>query len=518
MSLGETLLYSGKTGLLMDYSGMDLNEDYLKDTKGLITKALKDMDELDKGAISNPSEGRMVGHYWLRNPELAPNEEIKNEITTCFDDVEQFVSDIHNGVIRTEKGDTFSRVISAGIGGSSLGPVFVSNALKGPDNKMSILYMDNTDPAAMDKVFEEIKDDLDRTLVVIISKSGGTIETRNCMVETKAFYEANGLCFEKHAVCITGVGSKLYNTAKDGGWLKIFPMWDFVGGRTSLMSAVGLVPMALQGIDINALLKGAKDIDEEDRNPDPMKNPAAVLALSWYRETKGKGGITQVVIPYKTSLELLSKYLQQLLMESLGKELDLDGNTVNQGLAVFGNKGTSDQHSYVQQLVGGPSNVFITFIQILKDRKGRSPQVEEGSTSGDFLNAFMQGTKKALESHGKHTLVITLPEADEYNIGQVIALFERAVGIYASMIHINAYDQPAVEFGKKAAGEIISSKIKAYNLLKETGKAMTSEEIGDAVGSDPADIFRIMLHLAANEEDVMMDQAEDIFKSTFRVM
>ena len=516
--LKESICYSKDTGFMADYSGMDLNDEYLAEVRPILEKALDAMEELEGGAIANPSEKRMVGHYWLRAPQMAPSDDIRKEIEDAIADTKAFAEAVHNGAVKTEKGDTFRNVLSAGIGGSSLGPLFISGAIGGPEDKMKVYFLDNTDPDGMDRVFEKVKDELDRTLVAVASKSGGTVETRNCMEEAKAFYERNGLSFAKHAVCITGTGSRLYNTAKDEGWLKIFPMWDFVGGRTSVMSAVGMVPLRLQGLDMDSILKGAADMDVLGRNRDIMNNPAAVMALSWYRVTGGKGGVTQVVLPYKDRLEFLAKYLQQLIMESLGKEQDLQGNIVNQGLAVMGSKGSSDQHSYVQQLVAGPSNVFVTFVQVLKDRAGDPVNVGEESTSGDYLNAFMQGTKKALESHGKKTLVLTVPEADAYNIGQLIALFERAVGIYAAMIGINAYDQPAVEFGKKAAGGIIEAKNRAKELLKERGEALTAEEIAAETGDDADDIFRIMLHLSANDDGIAMDTAENIYESRFRAV
>ncbi|MGX8698503.1 MAG: glucose-6-phosphate isomerase, partial [bacterium] len=243
-------------------------------------------------------------------------------------------------------------------------------------------------------------------------------------------------------------------------------------------------------------------------------NPAALMALGWYKCSGGVGGETMVVLPYKDRLDLFAKYLQQLTMESLGKELDLAGKTVKQGLAVLGNKGTSDQHSYVQQLVGGPDNIFVTFVQILKDRAGESLTVGEESTSGDYLNAFMLGTKKALESHGKHTMTITVPTVDAYNVGQLIALYERAVGIYANLIGINAYHQPAVEFGKKAAGGLIETKNRAYACLKASGKPMTAPELSEALGADAEDIFRLLLHLSANGS-VTMTPAENITDSCF---
>ena len=292
-------------------------------------------------------------------------------------------------------------------------------------------------------------------------------------------------------------------------------MWDWVGGRTSVMSAVGLLPLSLKGLDIDSFLRGAADMDELNRNHNVIENPAAIASLGWYKCSGGQGGETMVVLPYKDRLDLFAKYLQQLVMESLGKELDLEGRLVKQGLAVLGNKGTSDQHSYVQQLVGGPDNIFVTFVQVLKDREGGSAAVGEDSTSGDYLNAFMLGTKKALESHGKRTMTMTVPSVDAYNVGQLIAIFERSVGIYANLIGINAYHQPAVEFGKKAAGGLIATKNAAREALKKAGRALTAPEIAAEIGCEPEDAFRLMLHLAANEPGVEMERAADIAESRF---
>ena len=145
-------------------------------------------------------------------------------------------------------------------------------------------------------------------------------------------------------------------------WLARFPMWDWVGGRTSQMSAVGLVPAALQGIDIQKFLDGAKACDDQTRIPEFQQNPAAQLALMWHFAGNGRGDRNMVILPYKDRLELFSRYLQQLVMESLGKERDLEGRLVNQGLTVFGNKGSTDQHAFVQQLRYGRNDFFVTFI------------------------------------------------------------------------------------------------------------------------------------------------------------
>jgi len=222
--------------------------------------------------------------------------------------------------------------------------------------------LDNTDPDGMDAVLARLHDRLDETLVLVISKSGGTKETRNGMLEAAAAFERARLVFGQHAVAITGLDSELDQFAQRQGFLHRFPMWDWIGGRTSELSAVGLLPAALQGIDIAALREGARDCDAVTRTHQTCNNPAALLALMWHYAGGGQGKKDMVILPYKDRLALFSRYLQQLVMESLGKEKDLAGRTVHQGIAVYGNKGSTDQHAYVQQLREGINNFFVTFI------------------------------------------------------------------------------------------------------------------------------------------------------------
>src|SRR5256885_4410970 len=203
------------------------------------------------------------------------------------------------------------------------------------------------------------------------------------MLEAEAKFAAKGLRFARHAVAVTGVGSELNKHAEAKGWLARFPMPDWIGGRTSVMSAVGLLPMALEGFDIDNFLAGAAAMDERTRIPDVTQNGAMLLALMWYYAGSGKGDKDMVIIPYKDRLALFAKYLQQLVMESLGKEKDLDGKTVHQGIAVYGNKGSTDQHAYVQQLRDGVLNFFVTFIEVRKDRRGKRFDVEGGITTAD---------------------------------------------------------------------------------------------------------------------------------------
>ena len=489
-------------GLSIDISRVDFPDTFFASMQPAIAKAFAAMAELEKGAIANPDEKRMVGHYWLRDAALAPTKEIAAEIEGTLKDIEAFTASVHAGAIKGATGN-FKNVLVIGIGGSALGPQFVANALGHPKtDKMGVFFFDNTDPDGIDKTLARLEGQLGATLAVVISKSGGTPETRNGMLEAKAAYEKAGLDFGKHAVAVTGMGSAMHKFATAGNWLKSFPMWDWVGGRTSELSAVGLLPAALQGLDIRGMLAGAKATDVVTRVADVSANPAAQLALCWHFIGGGKGAKDMVVLPYKDRLELFAKYLQQLVMESLGKELDLDGKVVNQGIAVYGNKGSTDQHAYVQQLREGVNNFFVVFVEVLRDRAASSIEVEPGVTTGDFLSGFLLGTRQALHEKGRQSITITVPEVSPFTVGALIALFERAVGFYASLVNINAYHQPGVEAGKKAAAGILALKLKvAAHLKTNAGKSFTAPELAQAIGSDDIEtIFKTCLHLAANAE------------------
>src|SRR5260370_38526493 len=219
-------------------------------------------------------------------------------------------------------------------------------------------------------------------------------------------------------------------------------MHDWIGGRTSVMSAVGLLPMALEGFNIDDFLAGAAAMDAHTREQNAERNAAMLLALMWYCAGNGKGEKDMVILPYKDRLALFSKYLQQLVMESLGKEKDLDGNTVHQGIAVYGNKGSTDQHAYVQQLRDGVLNFFVTFIEVRKDRQDARFELDDGITSGDYLQGFLRGTRSALYGMRRESITVSLPEVSEFSVGALIALYERAVGFYSSLVHVNAYHQP----------------------------------------------------------------------------
>jgi glucose-6-phosphate isomerase len=231
-----------------------------------------------------------------------------------------------------------------------------------------------------------------------------------------------------------------------------------------------------------------------------------------------------VVLPYKDRLLLFSRYLQQLVMESLGKEKDLDGKIVNQGIAVYGNKGSTDQHAYVQQLRDGVLNFFLTFIEVAKDRAASAKattqpasaafEVEDSVTSGDYLHGFLRGTRTALYEKGRESITVSISAANAFNIGALIALYERAVGFYGSLVNINAYHQPGVEAGKKAATRLLQLQSEVRGKLSPGG-GKTAEEIARAIDADPEDVFHVLQHLASNNSRVQIEKGEEPSEGRF---
>jgi len=506
----ENLVRYDDLGFTLDLSLMDVDQSCRDGLQEKVEKAFDDMTALEGGAIANPDEGRMVGHYWLRNAALAPTPELKAQVTEPIAALKKFAEQVHTGGVRAANGQTFKGILLIGIGGSALGPQLVNQAL-GQKVKLPIAFFDNTDPQGIDDTLATLK--LDETLVLVISKSGGTAETRNGMLEAKSAFDKAGIDFGKHAVAVTGVGSKLDRFAADHGFIARFPMEDWVGGRTSVLSTVGLVPAAIQGTDIDAMLAGAAAMDARTRVRDASKNAAMQLAIAWHKATNGRGEKDMVVLPYKDSLVLFSKYLQQLVMESLGKEKDLDGKVVHQGIAVYGNKGSTDQHAYVQQLRDGVNNFFATFIEVRHGRKGKSIEVDPGNTSQDYLQGFLRGTRNALYGSGRNSVTLSIFEVTPHSLGMLIALFERTVSFYASLVNINAYHQPGVEAGKAAAASFLELLGQVRGRL--VSEAKNAEQVAFECDADPESTYHCLVHLANNGEAQMSmgkRPAEDRFQ------
>lgn len=482
-------------GLTLDWADAGLESSAWEAAQPALNAALQAMARLEAGSIANADEGRMVGHYWLRMPEMAPGE-LAAQIVRTREQCRDLAQTI-------QKEGNFRTVLVLGIGGSALGPQLVADALSEPHDALRIVFLDNTDPEGMARTLGPLE--LESTLVVCISKSGGTPETRNALLETMAAYDRAGVPFAPRAVAISGEGSRLW--VDSGGWRARLPMWDWVGGRTSLFSAVGLFPMFLQGVEADEMLAGAATMDAATRNPVASDNPAARLAWAWFALTGGKNHRAMVVLPYRDRLVLMSKYLQQLVMESLGKTHDRAGNVVKSGLTVFGNKGSTDQHAYVQQLRDGPDDHFVTFIAVNDDGYYGQIEVEPGIESGDYLQGLLYGTRAALRDANHPSLTLTMRTLDAFRLGALIALYERAVGIYAELVNVNAYHQPGVEAGKRAAATFLAMKAPLLAALDQEPRTIAELCAIANVGDVPA-AHALLSRLATNERGVELASGE----------
>ncbi|MFM1811096.1 MAG: hypothetical protein RLZZ336_34 [Cyanobacteriota bacterium] len=496
----ELLWFNGDLGFWLDISRMALGPAQLEQLRPRFAAAFEAMAALESGALANADEQRMVGHYWLRAPELAPDQATADHISTEIDRIEAFGRQVLAGSVLAPTGVPFTDVLWIGIGGSGLGPLLMIRALHEQGRGLPFHFFDNVDPDGMSRTLAALGERLGTTLVIVVSKSGGTPEPRIGMEQARARLEAAGGNWAGQAVAVTMAGSHLDQLAEGQGWLERFDLPDWVGGRTSIMGAVGLLPGALIGADLRAFLNGAATMDRLTRTPTLERNPAALLAASWYAAGGGKGQRDMVVLPYRDRLEVFSRYLQQLVMESLGKKLDRNGQVVHQGIAVYGNKGSTDQHAYVQQLRDGVDNFFVTFVEALEDPS--DIHAVDGEHPADFLDGFLQGTRTALLEGGRQSLTITMKVFDERSLGALIALFERAVGLYGELVNINAYHQPGVEAGKKAAATILTLQERVEQCLAD-GEPRSIAQLQQALGTDaagsPEPLFWILRHLCNND-------------------
>ncbi len=480
------------------FAGMNFSDADLASMQEKFARAKREMARIEAGEIKNPDEKRKVTHFSDRK-NYAESE--------LFQAVEEFAEAVRTGKITGETGKKFDAVVVNGIGGSALGPQLMQFAVNGPywneksaaqrDGYLKLYFLDNTDSAEFADLLEVM--DPEATLHLVISKSGGTQETKNNMIAMENFYAAEKLSFAKHAAAITMKGSELDKHAHEAGFLAIFEMAESIGGRTSETSIVGHLPAALTGVDFGNFLAGACRMDEWTRTEEPTANPAMMLAAMWYIAGKGKGDRNMVIVPYSDRLILLSRYLQQLVMESLGKELDLDGNTVHQGLNVFGNKGGTDAHAFIQQLNDGRDDFFATFIEVMRDRM--TLPITASADMGTYLHGFLEGLSAALRSKGRQIITIRVPEVAEFQLGMLIALYERAVAVYAEFININAFHQPGVQAYKLAAKGILALRDELTAKLRELGAVTgTAAEIAAKVGrpDDAVEIGGLLDKAAAN--------------------
>ncbi len=351
-----------------------------------------------------------------------------------------------------EKCDTF---VVLGIGGSALGPIAVEQALMDGQGSMKLIVEDNVDPERLARVFGGL--DLKKTMFNVITKSGRTSETMSQMMYAASAIEKAGLALKDHMIATTDEknGELVKILQKEG--LKSFVIPSDVGGRFSELTPVGLLPAAVCGHDISAMLEGAAYMDELCTRE--AGNPAALYALLHVLGMK-KGFNISVMLPYADSIKYMSDWYAQLWAESLGKRYGNDGNEVFAGQTPVKALGVTDQHSQIQLYTEGPFDKIVTFLKVDKFRNDLViPKALEyidaisflcDKTFGQLLEAERSATEYALCKAGRPNMTIALSQVNAYTVGALLYFFEMATAYAGEMLAINAFDQPGVEEGKIA--------------------------------------------------------------------
>ncbi len=360
----------------------------------------------------------------------------------------------------------FENILVLGIGGSALGAMAVTEALLKPYwNLLSeeqrnglprIFFLDNIDPDTINGLLDIL--DLKKTLVNVITKSGSTAETMSqFMIVKKRLEEELGSNYRYNIVATTDKQTGILCQISQQEGYKTFIIPDDVGGRFSVFSAVGLLPFALLGIDIDSMMNGVKDMDLALKNTDIHQNIAAQNALIHYLLDTQKGKNISVMMPYSSRLKYVSDWYIQLWAESLSKEVNNSGETVNIGPTPLKALGATDQHSQIQLFNEGPNNKVINFIRVENfDTVLEIPKIFEytgigylgGKTINDLMNAEADSTKVALTDYKRPNITISIEKVDAYNIGQLLYMFEVQTAIAGELYGINAFNQPGVEQAK----------------------------------------------------------------------
>lgn len=362
--------------------------------------------------------------------------------------------------------DRFENILVLGIGGSALGGIAVTEALLKPywnllsdeqrEGLPKIFFLDNIDPDTMTGLLDIL--DLSKTLVNVITKSGSTAETMSQFMIVKDRLEKElGDNYRYNVVATTDKRTGVLRQIAEQEGYKTFVVPDDVGGRFSVFSAVGLLPFALVGIDIDAIVNGIKDMDLALKNTDINENIAAQNALIHYLMDTKKGKKLSVMMPYSSRLKYVSDWYVQLWAESLGKNKDKSGNDVHIGPTPIKALGATDQHSQIQLYNEGPNDKLITFIRVEEfDNTLDIPNIFEytgirylgGKTMNQLINAEADSTRVAISDYGRPNVSIYLPKVDAYNIGQLLYMFEVQTAIAGELYNINTFDQPGVEQAK----------------------------------------------------------------------
>ncbi len=360
----------------------------------------------------------------------------------------------------------FDNILVLGIGGSALGGLAVTEALLKPywnlltpeqrDNFPRIFFLDNIDPDSMNGLLDIL--DLKKTLVNVITKSGSTAETMSqfMIIKDRLQKELEDE-YRKNIVATTDKQTGVLRQIAEQEGYKTFVVPDDVGGRFSVFSAVGLLPFALVGIDIDEIMNGIKDMDLALKNTDINENIAAQNALIQYLMDTKKDKNISVMMPYSSRLKYVSDWYVQLWAESLGKEEDLQGNHKHVGPTPVKALGATDQHSQIQLYNEGPNDKIINFIRVEEfNTTLEIPKIFEytgigylgGKTINDLINAEADSTRVSLSDYARPTVTITLPKVDGYNVAQLLYMLEVQTAIAGELYNINTFNQPGVEQAK----------------------------------------------------------------------
>ena len=489
----------------VDYSKNRIDEETMKLLVQLADEChLKDaIEKYFGGDLINNTEKRAVLHTALRAPENSViNVDGKNvmpEVVAVKHKIKQFSEEVISGKRKGYSGKAFTDVVNIGIGGSDLGPAMVTEALKFYKNHLNVHFISNVDG---DHVLETIKHlNPETTLIVIVSKTFTTLETLSNALTVKEWFLKSGSekDIAKHFVAVSTNLQEIDKFGIDPD--NVFPMWDWVGGRFSLWSAVGLSIALSVGYDnFDKLLKGAHAMDEHFRTAPFEKNIPVVLALLsvWYNNFYGAE--SQAIIPYTQYLHRLAAYLQQGIMESNGKQTDRDGNPVSYqtGVIIWGEPGTNSQHAFFQLIHQGTKLIPTDFIGFKHSLHGNTDhhnklmanffaQTEallKGKTEAEVRKEMGDKMNEALVpfkvfTGNRPTTSILIDKLTPESLGSLIAMYEHKIFVEGVIWNIYSYDQWGVELGKQLASKILkdlaTTELSAHdssttNLLKQFKK------------------------------------------------
>ncbi|KAJ5074317.1 glucose-6-phosphate isomerase [Anaeramoeba ignava] len=460
-ALTEDVFFDSDSGFTMNYYGAKLlnKKKVFNEFRYNVKHALEYIKRIENGELVNStgvleeSENRAVDHFNLRMEEEVVKGKSLQKSIEVYNDIQEKVEEILSGKKTTSKGLKYTDIVFNGIGGSFLGPYMMIVSQYGADFNFTsnlpvkLHFISNTDPTSFALLLSELK--IETTILVSISKSGTTAETVGNMFAFNKELEKKNLEIGEHNIGITTRDSWLHKYGLANKYLYTFHVENETGGRVSVCSAVGMVPMAFARINFIEFIKGQSHMDKLTRMEDPEKNPAMIVAIILQKITLESNHQNVVVLSYTDFLREYSHYLQQLYCESLGKEYDINGLLINHGQTVYGGVGTSEQHSFIQQIQKGIHNVIARFIYCRK--RTTDYENQKAGTMGRQLLGFLKGTESALIRNNRPFITCTVESNSPFNMGMLIALEERVVAFLGAFRNLNPFDQPGVQDGKLAS-------------------------------------------------------------------